>query len=174
MIFDNGEELLTIKDIARSIAYDRSDEGLAKVMRQIRHWTQNDLLFTVSEKHTGKGVPRLYRGDRTIEIASVLLELSRYGIPLEILKPVAEELWSDEGLLYLGLALSHLNSYLQLSWKTDSNTGAFIGAEITMFDDMELQNWKEGKAFPLNQNPSSSILVNMSVVMTRIYSRQED
>lgn len=174
MIFDNGEELLTIKDIARSIAYDRSDEGLAKVMRQIRHWTQNDLLFTVSEKHTGKGVPRLYSEDYTVEIAAILLELSRYGIPIEVLKPVAEELWSDDGSLYMGSALTELNSYLQLSWKTDSKTGAFTGVEITMFDDMDLNDQDKEDYYPLNADPSSSILVNMTQVMTRIFIENKE
>jgi len=176
MNFVSGEELLTVKDIAREISFDRSDDGIARTMRQIRHWTQNDLLRTASVKNTGKGVPRLYEPEPTIQIAAILLELSRYGVTVEILKPVAEELWdADEAMMYIDSALTHLNSYLQVSWTADPLTGAFTGAEVHMFDEMDLDNVdtsldEQPKFNPIHTEPSSSILVNMSNVMTRIYA----
>ena len=167
----SGERLLTVKDIAERIAFDRSEEGVLRTMRQIRHWTQNDLLRTASEKHTGKGVPRLYEKEPTIEIAAILLELSRYGATVDVLKHVAEELWNtDEAMMYLGSALTHINSYLQLTWKSDPVTGRFVGAEVSMFDDMDFFNAKAdaGISTPINSAPSSSILVNMTQVMERL------
>lgn len=171
----NGEELMTVKDIARKIAFDRSDDAIARTMRQVRHWTQNDLLRTTSEKHTGKGVPRLYEPEPTVEIAAVLLELTRYGVTVDILKPVAEELWdTDEGMLYRGSAMTDINVYLQASWNSDPITGVFTDAEVNMFDEMDMgpvkTHGEDRKQYtPINSAPSSSILVNMTEVMTRVF-----
>ncbi len=176
----SGEELLTIKDVAKKISFDRSESGIAKTMRQIRHWTQNDLLRTTSEKHTGKGVPRFYEPEPTVEIAAILLELSRYGVTVDILKPVAEELWdTDEGLLYRGSALTDINAYLQVSWSADPVTGVFTDAEVHLFDEMDMgpvktSSEERDQYTPINTAPSSSILVNMSEVMTRVFVTNAD
>ena len=85
-----GENLLTVKDIAECISYDRSEEGIARTLRQVRHWTQCDLLRTMSEKNPGKGVPRFYEDEPSLLIAAILFELCRYGATVDILKPVAD------------------------------------------------------------------------------------
>ena len=101
MRHDDETELLTIRDIAAVIAFGDSEAAIGRALRQVRHWTQNDLLETYGDKNTGRGVPRLYEEERTIEIAAILIELSRYGVTLEVMKPVAEELYSEDADLYL-------------------------------------------------------------------------
>lgn len=172
MKLQSGEELLTLKDIASAISFDRSEGGVARTMRQVRHWTQCDLLRTVSEKSTGKGIPRLYEEEPTLQIAAILLELSRYGATVDILRPVAEELyesWDDEGAPHLSLAATDLNSYLQVAWTQDPVTGRFLDAEIHQFDETEQA--LEGAGFM--PEPSSSILINMTTVSARIHAHTD-
>lgn len=162
----SGERLLTIKDVARCVAFDRSAEGVARTARQVRHWTQSDLLQTVSEKSTGSGVPRLYEEEPTIEIAGILLELARYGATIEILKPVAKALYEDwtEGGDTLFLATTDEgNAYAQVAWREDPATRKFIDARVNLFNDFD----PDGGA--LWAEPSSSILVNLNNVMGRIF-----
>ena len=162
--------LITVKDIAECIAFDKSEVGIIRTIRQVRHWTQNDLLRPISQKETGKGVPRVYAVEPTIEIAAILLELTRYGVTVDILKPVADGLWdTDEAILYLGSALTHINSYLQVAWKADPETGQFSDAEFSMFDDLDFQASNTEDPSPINDSPSSSILINMSEEMGRLF-----
>jgi hypothetical protein len=171
MILESGEELLTVKDIAARITFDRSDDGIARTMRQVRHWTQCDLLRTTSEKHTGKGIPRLYEDEPTVEIAAILLELQRYGATVDILKHVSDELfahWDDEGGMYILGSGTDIDVFIQVSWKSDPKTGKFIGAEVHMFDEMDDEN-DGGK---IDNKPDSSVVINMTNVMGRISGRR--
>ena len=169
---ESGERLLTVKDIAECIAFDKSEDGINKTIRQVRHWTQSDLLRPYSEKTTGKGIPRLYAVEPTVHIAAFFIELTRYGVTVDILKLVSDELYEHEfdefgpEGWYVSTALTHMNSFLQVAWRTDLKTGQFIGAEINLFDDMDIRG--EDSTFLLEE-PSSSILVNMTQVMERIY-----
>ena len=85
MKMQSGAELMTIKDISEHIAFDDSDSGIERTMRQVRHWTQCDLLRTTSEKNTGKGIPRFYEVEPTLMIAAILQELTLYGATVDIL-----------------------------------------------------------------------------------------
>ena len=171
MKLGSGKKLLTLKDVAERIAFDRSDAGIARIMRQIRHWTQCDLIETASEKSTGKGIPRLYELEPTVEVAAILLELSRYGATVDILKPVAERLYGQwEGHEpYLGSAFTDIDAYLQVSWVTDPETGKFVDAEVSFFDDWDPP---EEKA-PLSDRPSS-ILIYMNKVIESIEFASDD
>jgi hypothetical protein len=158
--------LLTVKDIARAICFDKSEDGVYRMIRQLRHWTQSDLLRPFSAKSTGKGVPRVYIEDPTIAISAILLELTRYGATVDILKFVADEIydhWDDEGGMYLLTALTDVNAYIELAWETDPATGRFIAARINMFDDLDDHEDR------LYRDASSSIVINMTEVMERIY-----
>ena len=77
MKFQSGEVVYTLKDIASIVSFSETEEGVSRTMRQIRHWTQNDLIQTVSEKSTGKGIPRFYVEEPTIQISGILIELSK-------------------------------------------------------------------------------------------------
>lgn len=162
----HGETLLTLKELAQAIAYSPSEESVNRVTRQIRHWTQSDLLKTYTGKSTGTGIPRLYLEYPTLEVAAILLELSRYGATVDILKPAADALYEEGyGDLYRSSAQTDETVFMQVSWSEDPNTGRFEDARITMFDTMD------GDALQmLDRNSPSSILLNLSLVLERVYA----
>jgi len=169
MKMQSGVDLMTVKDISEYIAFDGSDSGIERTMRQVRHWTQCDLLRTASMKNTGKGIPRLYEEEPTMWIAAILQELTLYGATVDILKPVADELydhWDNEAGMYLWSAQTDINAFLQVTWTLDPKTGKFCDANIHMFDDMD----KKAGENLLDEHPSSSVVVNMSMVSERIYN----
>lgn len=168
-----GEKILTVKDIAEAIAFDKSHDGICKTIRQVRHWTQSDLIRPLSEKNTGKGIPRFYAEEPTIYLAALLLELTRYGVTVEILKFVADELYAEEFNKdfgpegwYVQTALTDITSFMQVAWRTDSKTGQFVGAKVTFFDALEMQ---ENMRELINEEASSSVLINMNRVLNRVF-----
>jgi len=171
MNWSPSEKLLTLKDIAKAISFDQSDEGIARTMRQVRHWTQNDLLPTFSGKETGKGIPRLYQDEPTIEIAAILQELSRYGATVDVMAHLTKELMdTDEGYMAISAAQTdEIIAFAQVSWKADSTTGKFIGANVEFFDEYELVAYAAKGSVPLDQDSTSSILINITAVMSRVY-----
>lgn len=163
---DPDIRLLTVKDIAGAIAFDKSEDGINKMIRQVRHWTQSDLLRPFSAKSTGKGIPRVYADRPTIEISAILLELARYGATVDILKFVSDEIydhWEGDGGMYLFIAMTDENAFIEVAWKTDEATGQFIAAEINMFDEFSDDQSR------LYNTASSSLVINLTNVMDRIY-----
>ncbi len=164
----SGEELLTVKDIAYRISLDRSEEGITRTLRQVRHWTQSDLLKTISEKNTGKGVPRFYEEEPSLLIAAILFELCRYGATVDILKPVSDHLydhWEYDGGMYLNTPLTDQNAFLQVAWNSDAKTGRFTDASFHMFDEMD----RGTDEYELMPEPSSSIVINMTRLARRLH-----
>lgn len=88
-----SEKLFTVKDLAFMFAPSGEPGAYAKIMRQIRHWTNCDVLKPLGSKDTGTGVSRVYdlHGARK---AAILVELSRYGVTVEMLAGFDE--WCDE------------------------------------------------------------------------------
>lgn len=86
---------LTAKDIAEAIRFRKDKGGFAKAYRQVQHWTTNGLLQTITPIETGKGVAREYVDTPTVFIAAVLQELSLFGLTIESLKPIANQLYED-------------------------------------------------------------------------------
>lgn len=78
------ENLYTVKDIAAIISLDGSPDDIRKCMRQIRHWTNNDVLIPIGGKDTGTGVSRVYDED-AIYKAAFAAELVRYGTTVDML-----------------------------------------------------------------------------------------
>lgn len=166
MEIDSGTEFLSIKDIARRIARRDSDAEFDKAMRQVRHWTQHDLLKPFTPKNTGTGIARLYEKDPTLEFAAIFGELVRYGIGVDVLKPISEALyeeWDDYRLPFL-VAETEGDSYLQVSLKEDPETGKLVGAEINFF--LKDSAGEEGVIDP---DPDSSIVINLSRLTDRLY-----
>ncbi len=78
------DRLYTVKDIAAIISLDGSPEDVRKCMRQIRHWTNNDVLSPIGGKSTGTGVSRVY-DENAIYKAAIAAELVRYGVTVDML-----------------------------------------------------------------------------------------
>lgn len=171
MKLKTGVELVTLKDIAQCIAFEQTVSNIERTMRQVRHWTQNDLLRTEGEKTTGKGIPRFYAEEPTMMIAAILKELTLYGSSVELLRPVSDGLYShydDDSGTYLMSALTDINAYLQVIWSIDLKSGKFNDASIHFFDDMD----RDAGEKLLDEHPSSSVVINMSTVAGRIYSNK--
>lgn len=167
MKLDSGERLLTVRNIAASIAFDKSKEGIARTIRQVRHWTQCDILRPAGEKSTGTGIPRFYSIEPTIEIAALLLEVSRYGATVDVLKPLADTLYEDfeeEGLNFFVAASDEGQAYLEVAWDVDQETGRFTNAEINLFvDDPRFDDF-----IVLSRKAHSSIVIRMNQVFRRL------
>lgn len=174
-MWENREgEFWTVKDLAERVSFDPSDEGISRTIRQLRHWTENDVLRTVGEKKSGKGIPRLYHPEPALEISAILIELARYGVTVDALKMVADELWdTDEGYMAVSTAMTDIPSMLQLSWTFEPGTGKFQSANLYLFDEQELisgaQRFEHDRY--MDFEATSSILVNMTAVMERLYER---
>tara|TARA_R110000824_G_scaffold53362_4_gene147813 strand:+ start:7428 stop:8000 length:573 start_codon:yes stop_codon:yes gene_type:complete len=174
-MWENDEgKFWTVKDLAERVSLDVSDEGISRTIRQLRHWTENDVLRTVGEKKSGKGIPRLYHPEPTMEISAFLIELARYGVTVDAMKMVADELWdTDEGFMAVSTALTDVPSMLQLSWTFDPGTGKFQSASLSLFDEQELlhgaQKFEHDRY--MDFTATSSILVNMTAVLERVYER---
>lgn len=172
-MWDNRDsELWTVKDLAELVSFDPSDEGISRTIRQLRHWTENDVLRTAGEKKSGKGIPRLYHPEPALQISAILIELARYGVTVDALKMVADELWdTDEGYMAVSTALTDIPSMLQLSWTFDPATGKVQSASVLLFDEQDLFSSARRGELDMDMESTSSILVNMTAVMERVYER---
>ena len=82
----------TVKDMARAIATDASDDAVRRAMRQVRHWTNNDLLTPRDGKDTGTGKSRVY-DELEVYKAGIIQELSRYGVTVDMIDTIGG--WLD-------------------------------------------------------------------------------
>jgi len=71
----------SVKEVAMRLSSSHRDEDIAFLMRQIKHWTNNDLLHTVGTKHIGTGRSREYSKEELIA-AAYLQELAKYGLTI--------------------------------------------------------------------------------------------
>lgn len=166
------EQLFTVKDLARMTALSSDEETVAKVMRQIRHWTNHDVLHPFGPKSTGTGVSRVY-DEHGARKAAILVELSRYGINVEMLKGFDEwcdriadtENWQDatdgKAPYYIGMTWNP-NDQAGENWSILADdafwimmTGDIDGAEEPEFD-------------PEILNASSMIVINLTPVFARV------
>lgn len=85
------ETAYTLKEVALYVASEANESQLKKVMRQIRYWTQIDLIQVSTLKHVGSGHARQYDFD-SIASAAVLLELSPLSLQIPALQAIMVEL----------------------------------------------------------------------------------
>ena len=165
-----SEKLFTVKDLAFMLAPPGEPGEYAKIMRQIRHWTNCDVLKPLGSKSTGTGVSRVYdlHGARK---AAILVELSRYGATVEMLAGFDE--WCDEaqhsedwestiegsGPFFIGVTWPQGHNSPGL-WRVISVNAflAFMSGDTEVANDPTLLDF------------SSLILVNISKVFERVPS----
>lgn len=167
MIIIGNETYLTVKDIAERISFSNSSAEVARVLRQVQHWTQNDLLETVNFKKTGRGYARLYKDDPTLLFAAVFQELSLYGMTVEILKPISKHLHETYEEEYhdawFGAMTDEYCGYLQIDCNIDQKSGVFGLPSIEFSSDAELS------APPgLKCHSSSCIVICLNKLASRI------
>lgn len=86
--------LMSVKYFSRLLVPESDEAALAKMMRQVRHWTTLDLLSTAGPKATGTGVSRAYDGDELYK-AVILEELVRLGVPAAFLGDIGFGEWLE-------------------------------------------------------------------------------
>lgn len=126
-----GDETYSVKGVAERIAYKGDADEIRKIIRQLRHWTNADLLTPLGEKHTGTGVSRQYDADE-VRKAAILLELSRYGVTVEMLEGFDE--WTSllRGTDRWKKAAEGKGEYfLQMAWEPGDDGGSVWTPNLT-------------------------------------------
>ncbi|MBT4740423.1 MAG: hypothetical protein HN793_13575 [Rhodospirillaceae bacterium] len=163
--------LLSAKDVAMVIAYPGLTDGLARSMRQIRHWTQCDLIKTANSKHTGRGRSRLYEEEPTIFIAAMLMELSRFGITVDKMQPLSDwfyEDWEADSFgVYSGAITGEWIGYISIDWNVDPKTGNFGEPELRVFSDAKSMGY-EMEQDDLVPKSSCSTILNVNQIIDRL------
>ncbi len=91
-------ESCSVSQLAERVAPTTDKAEVARITRQLRHWTLTGVLKPLGATHTGAGRHRRYSGD-AVHVAALIIELSRLGLPvgalhlagaclMAILKPV--------------------------------------------------------------------------------------
>ena len=126
-------DYFSLKQLSERIASRKEDVAL--VARRVRHWTNEKLIYTLDEPHSGKGRHRRYDQEGQM-IAAILWELSRYNVPIGVLEKIhsglkeLEDEYIDEvaeGKMSAKIALKALSgaSPLWLAIIYDENSGNF-------------------------------------------------
>lgn len=79
----------TVRDIAEIISGSKEPDVIARVSRQIRYWTTEDILKPLGGKRTGSGRHRKYDANE-VRKAALMDELARYGISAVRFDPFGE------------------------------------------------------------------------------------
>jgi hypothetical protein len=90
------DDPLAVSDVAKAIVWLSSPLGdareLQRIMRQLRHWTQSDVLRPIGGLYIGTGRSREYAIE-TVLVAAILSELSNLGMTIGTLKSAADVLY---------------------------------------------------------------------------------
>jgi DNA-binding transcriptional MerR regulator len=161
---------LSAKDVAMVIMYPGQPDGLARAMRQVRHWTQCDLLQTINDKHTGRGRSRMYDEESSILLAAMLMELSRFGVTVDKMKYLADwfyEDWeADSDGVFFGASTGEWNGYILIDWNIDPQTGDFGEPALSVFSDEEYHDYDEtARRLPIS---SSATILNLNLIHDRL------
>lgn len=166
------QSLLSVKRFSRLLVPDGDEAALAKMMRQVRHWTALDLLRTAGPKSTGTGVSRVYDEDELYK-SVILEELVRLGVPAAFLGEIEFGEW-----LELNKSFDHWNNAkagerdVFLHFASNGNEGT----TLSMSDDpsrllafLGFVNVDEAlKRNTLAELYSSLIIVNVTALFDRV------
>jgi hypothetical protein len=153
----------SVKEVAAHIAFRGDPDEIRRIIRQLRHWTNCDLLIPAGNKHTGTGVSRRY--DRhEIRKAAILLELSRYGVTVDMLDGFSD--WIDtlaKGRDWQTATEGRGDYLIQMSWEPGEDGGAHWSSSVSRG---LLMTHKGRKRHGLNV--ASGIIVNLSSIFRRL------
>lgn len=160
-----ASDALTLKQLVETIAPSADAEEAGRIMRQVRHWTQRELLRPVGGKSTGTGVSRRYDPDE-VRKAAILLELSHYRVPVPVLEdafPLAMQhnvggpAWraAIAGKRPVMLQIAFNEGMVQAQIVSERGQANMLTARATTTDDPML-------------TPASAIVLNLSRLFGRL------
>ncbi|MEQ9490196.1 MAG: hypothetical protein RIM72_14515 [Alphaproteobacteria bacterium] len=153
------------RQVATLIAYEKTESEIIKLVRKIRHWSAEDILVPVSGKSTGTGNSRLYDKNQ-VYCAALILELTGYGITMEMLETLPE--WLDRSVMKhenWQASIDDTADYiLAMTWRMDH--GGMGGFQIVQPDQpMTVSNEMAKKT---GMETPSAILLNLRFIFRRI------
>ena len=81
-------ESYSVSQLAERVAPTADKAEVARITRQLRHWTLTGVLKPLGATYTGAGRHRRYSGD-AVHVAALLIELSQLGLPVGVLHMVS-------------------------------------------------------------------------------------
>lgn len=164
--------LMSVKQFARVLIPGGDAAAIAKMMRQVRHWTALDLLCTAGPKATGTGVSRVYDEDELFK-AVILEELIRLGVSAAFLHEIefGEWLEGSKSFDHWQLAKSgEQDVYLHLGSHPDGSSA------VTISDDpkrlLSMLYYVKPAPAPIGKLPpmrfSSLIILNIAALFDRV------
>ncbi len=165
----------TLKEVAAALSRSGAPGDVDRIARQVRHWTQCDLLQPVGKKYTGTGVSRRYTADE-VRKAAILAELSHFRVPVTILDaPFAH---SDE--VFLGeeweIAIAGKRPvYLEMAWTEDGTSRWRMAVDwprlLFINPPVARETKEEGRddvTVMDPERPTSMILINLTETFARL------
>lgn len=155
------QPIYTLKEIATLLSPSDDAETVEKLARQIRHWTNLDLLCPIGKKHTGTGISRRYDLDE-LRKAAILVELAHYRVPVTVL---------DDGFVDM------IENYQRRAEWNAAVTGEKLVYLIFAFndDEIEFQLFAEPNPHPMLASSSDSRSVEwisaITINLTRLFKK---
>ncbi|MEP0521434.1 MAG: hypothetical protein ABJO09_06440 [Hyphomicrobiales bacterium] len=165
--------LMSVKYFSRLLVPDGDEAALAKMMRQVRHWTALDLLRTAGPKATGTGVSRVYDEDELYK-AVILEELVRVGVPAAFMEENEFGEWLD-----LNKGMEHWQStkngdvdvFLNMASEADGGVGTIMSKDPSTFlrylNHAQNQPKQVNKGIPMPKY-TSLILLNVTALFQKV------
>jgi DNA-binding transcriptional MerR regulator len=79
----------SVTELAKLVADQFLGDDVQTVQRQLQHWTERGILKTEGDLFVGRGGSRRYSLEAAY-LASILVRLAAYGIPIAVLKMLTE------------------------------------------------------------------------------------
>ena len=162
----------SVRELVDKLAPEDDEEEKLKLLRQVRHWTNADLLTPLGEKNTGTGVSRKYGPDE-VRKAAILRDLARFGLTVNKLEGMGEYLddlakdpsWRD--------AITNKEAvYLELFWSPDGAHAWSVARDEHLLAIMR-PSWKpprlkNSKIKLPDPNFTSAIVLSLNRIFSRL------
>jgi hypothetical protein len=158
----------SLKQVCALAGLSEDPAEVSKLARQIRHWTNSDLLHPQSGKRTGTGVSRRYSADE-VRRAAVLVEIARYRVPVPVIESFAEAMDGYAGSPDWQAAMDGTRSvFLQLAW-SEHNTQWTLSVDAPQTLLFDPKGSKDLQAADDDASRiTSAIVMNLTAIFARV------
>ena len=162
-----------LKEVASILCTGGDEQDFERAARQVRHWTNNDLLKTASEKYVGTGRSRLYVANE-IRLAAWYSELARYGIQVWLLEAVRERFdHYDENGYWESIGRATTPAFYEMAWDRNSIVSKISDGEPELITRKPHKRRKkerppsEGSVLD-PENVTSVVTLNLTKIFSRL------